>query len=227
MLSLLAQAGGNDWINDYALPIGIVLLILFVPHVIAARLFAPKSNILLVLAACVMQILFVLLVVWIFVVLFIGGWTYLAIGGLIVFVMSALVITGIYRFDFVKGLGYSAVSLALVGGLGWGMIKFHPELMLRRIGTPVGMQLVRWGAKFQTSEEDAQRLAVKHYPALGVAGSEFNRRFLEKVGKYRAERPEELRSPGWPLVLANEVFFELIAQQHFGVAKKPEERAKL
>jgi hypothetical protein len=223
--SALAESSGGDWLNDYLLPIGIVLLILFVPHVIAAQLFTPKSNPLLVIAACLMQVLFVLLVVWIFGILFLVGWTYLVIGGLIVFIMSALVITGIYRFDFLRGLGYSAASLLLITGLGWAMIKFYPELMLRRIATPIGMQLVRWGASFQTSEQEAQLLAVKHHPPLGVAGSEFNRRFLEKVAKYRADRPEELRSPGWPLVLSNEVFLELVAENAFGPKQPPQPAA--
>lgn len=63
-LSALA-ATETDWISGYLLPIGITLLIFFVPHIIAAQIFTPKSNVLLVIAACVMQLLFILLVAWI------------------------------------------------------------------------------------------------------------------------------------------------------------------
>ncbi len=214
--SALAAAGsGDDWINQYLLPIGIVLLIFLVPHIVATQIFTPKSNILLVLAACVTQVLFVLLVAWIFFVLAIGGWVYVAIGGLIVFIMSALVMTGIYRFEFVKGLGYNAVALLLIAGIAWAAVKFHPEPMYRRIGVPLAMHLVRFGASFQKSEETAQREAVKYYPDLAVAGSDFNRRFLAKVAKYRADRPDDLRSPGWPVVLANEVGLEQLGEKIF------------
>ena len=33
--------------------------------------------------------------------------------------------------------------------------------------------------------------------------------FLEKRAKYKAERPEELASPAWPFILAEEVEFEM------------------
>ena len=225
-MSALAAATGNDWLNDYFLPIGIVLLIFLVPHIIAAQLFTPKTNVLLVLAACVMQLLFVLLVAWIFFVLAIGGWVYVAIGGFIVFIMSALVITGIYRFEFVRGVGYSALTLLLIAGIGWGLIKFHPEPMYRRIGQPLAMLLIRAGASFQKDETAAQREAVKHYPDLAIPGSDFNRRFLVKVAKYRSERPEQLRSPGWPVVLANEVGLDLVAEKIFKFPPQPSSPAQ-
>ena len=225
-ITVLAAAAGNDWLNDYVLPIGIALLIFLVPHIVAAQIFAPKTNLLLVLAACIMQVLFIVLVAWIFFVLAIGGWLYVAIGGLIVFIMSALVITGIYRFEFVKGLGYNAFALILLVGIAWGLIKVHPEAMYRRIGAPLAMHLIRVGASFQKTEEAARREAVKNYPDLGVAGSEFNRRFLIKVAKYRSERPDDLRSPGWPLVLANEVGLDVLAERIFKIPATPNPTAQ-
>lgn len=208
----------SGWINDYLLPIGITLLIFLVPHIIAAQVFTPKSNVLLVIAACVMQLLFILLVAWIFFILAVGGWTYLSIGGAIVFVMSALVMTGIYRFEFVKGLGYNAVALALIGGIAWASIKFYPEVIFRRIASPTAMHLIRVAASFQKTPEAAQLEAVKHYPDLAVAGSNFNRRFLEKMAKYKSEKPDDLRSTGWPLLVAHEVGIEQLYEALF---KKP------
>jgi hypothetical protein len=223
---VLAAATGSDWLKDYLLPIGVVLLIFLVPHIIAARLFTPKSNILLVLAACIMQVLFIILVAWIFFILAIGGWIYMVIGGLVVFIMSALVMTGIYRFEFVKGLGYNAFALLLIVGISWGLIKVHPETMYRRVGAPLAMHLIRFGASFQKSEEAAQREAVKNYPDLGVAGSEFNRRFLAKVAKYRSERPDDLRSPGWPVVVANDVGLDVLAEKFFKIPATPSSSAQ-
>jgi hypothetical protein len=208
---ILAATESNDWLSEYVLPIGILLLTFLVPHIVAAQVFTPKSNILLVIAACVMQLLFVLLVAWIFFILMIGGWMYLTIGGVIVFVMSALVMTGIYRFEFVKGLGYNAIALLLIGGIAWGSAKLYPEVIFRRIATPIAMHAIRIVASFQKAEEAAQLEAVKHYPELAVAGSEFNRRFLERLAMYRAERQEELKSPGWPLRIAHEVGLEMIS----------------
>ena len=205
---LLAEINWSAVTLDYLLPIGVLLLIFLVPHVLAAQVFTPKSNFLLVIAACLMQLLFILLVVWIVAVLAVAGIWYLIAGALVVFAMSALIITGIYRFEFVKGLGYSAMALILSAVLGGAIVKFYPEVVFRRIATPIAMQGIRWAASFHKKEEDAQRAAVKQYPELAVAGSDFNRRFLAKVAKYRAERPSELKSPGWPMVIAAEVGFE-------------------
>ena len=207
-LPFLLEINWSNIATQYVLPVCVLLLIFLVPHIVAAQIFAPKTNILFVIAACVMQLLFILLVVWIIVILTVAGRWYVVAGGVLVFVMSALLITGIYRFEFVKGLGYSAVALLLITGLTWALVKFYPEMMYRRIGAPIGLHGIRFVAGFHKSEAEARVAAVKQYPELGVAGSDFNRRFLAKVAKYRAERPEELRSPGWPLVIAGEVGLE-------------------
>ena len=212
-LTFLSEINWNNFATHYLVPIGVLLLIFVGPHVIAAQIFTPKSNVLVVIAASLMQLLFGALVAWVFFVLAIGGWVYLSVGALIVFVMSALVMTGIYRFEFVKGLGYNAVALLIIAGIAWGSFKLYPEVMARRVVTPLLMHGIRFAASFHESEEAAQREAVKDNPDLGVAGSEFNRRFLEKVAKYRAERPDELRSKGWPVVIASEVKFDLLLER--------------
>jgi hypothetical protein len=47
--------------------------------------------------------------------------------------------------------------------------------------------------------------AIRLYPDLGVAGSDFNVRFLALHKKYMTERPDYFRDPEWPLTLAREV----------------------
>lgn len=51
----------------------------------------------------------------------------------------------------------------------------------------------------------SEQMAVRLYPALGVAGSTFNKRFLALHKKYRTERPAYFRDPDWPMTLAREV----------------------
>lgn len=58
--------------------------------------------------------------------------------------------------------------------------------------------------RFATVAE-AQQEALRLYPALGVAGSPFNREFVARHKKYQQERPEFLRDTGWPVMLAREV----------------------
>ncbi len=53
-------------------------------------------------------------------------------------------------------------------------------------------------------EARARRRALVHYPELGVAGSPFNRAFLERRARYQKENPEYFRDPEWPWILAGE-----------------------
>ena len=52
-------------------------------------------------------------------------------------------------------------------------------------------------------ESSAQ--AVKMYPALGIQGSEFNRRFLKLHEELKDQNAPELTMPGWPMLLAHRV----------------------
>lgn len=58
--------------------------------------------------------------------------------------------------------------------------------------------------RFSTVAE-AQQEALRLYPALGVAGSPFNREFVARHKKYQMDRPDYFRVPGWPVALAREV----------------------
>lgn len=51
----------------------------------------------------------------------------------------------------------------------------------------------------------AQAAAVRKYPALGVAGSAFNREFVARVQSAREGKPGFFDDPKWPLLLADEV----------------------
>lgn len=52
---------------------------------------------------------------------------------------------------------------------------------------------------------DAQREATRRFPELSVAGSDLNKRFLEKVEEYKRQRPDFFQSIDWPIKLAREV----------------------
>jgi len=51
----------------------------------------------------------------------------------------------------------------------------------------------------------SEQTAVRLYPALGVAGSDFNTRFLALHKRYSAEQPAYFNDPNWPVTLAREV----------------------
>ena len=63
------------------------------------------------------------------------------------------------------------------------------------------------------SEKDAQAAALAKYPALGVAGSAFNKAFLEKHAKLRQDNSPLLGNPDWPMKVAEEVARELPPSQ--------------
>ena len=51
---------------------------------------------------------------------------------------------------------------------------------------------------------ESQRLAVAKYPALGVAHTEINSRFVFRYKRMLKEHSARLQDPGWPLQLADE-----------------------
>ena len=73
------------------------------------------------------------------------------------------------------------------------------------------MHLCRGRGSFATTA-DAQQEAIRLYPSLGVAGSDFNRAFLARHKQYQQEQPDLLRDPNWPITLAREVASTLKSQ---------------
>ena len=57
---------------------------------------------------------------------------------------------------------------------------------------------------FATAAE-AQREAVRLYPALSVEGSPLNRAFVARHKQYQQQRPDYFSDPSWPVTLAREV----------------------
>ncbi|MEO6786805.1 MAG: hypothetical protein ABI318_11790 [Chthoniobacteraceae bacterium] len=55
---------------------------------------------------------------------------------------------------------------------------------------------------------EAQRLAVKRYPALGIANSSFNREFTARYKRYQTEHAEYFNDSSWPTKLADEIASE-------------------
>ena len=58
-------------------------------------------------------------------------------------------------------------------------------------------------------DPDAQAKALERYPQLGISGSPFNQRFMEKVREARSKNSAVLNDPRWPLFIADTVATEL------------------
>jgi hypothetical protein len=203
---LIAALDANAWLNQYVIPIGFALLLLLGPHVIAAEIFARDAKFPVILAACLLQVAFAFFALLGVTVLWAAGTWYLAGGGAVVFILSVLVMMGLYRFDFARGVGYNVVVVLLAAGISWAVYMAYGETYLKKHAMPYVARIE--SRRFKT-EEDAQRAAVKEYPDLGAPGSAFNQKFLEKHSRYKTENPEALDHPGWPWVIAREVAVEL------------------
>ena len=60
--------------------------------------------------------------------------------------------------------------------------------------------------------QEWQRKAVSLYPELGVAGSEFNRLFLQRYQEMKSTSPQFEQEPSWPVLLAKRCADELRAR---------------
>jgi hypothetical protein len=60
-------------------------------------------------------------------------------------------------------------------------------------------------ANAQTTEKEWQAKAMEKYPALGIEGSEFNKRFVAAYNQRRASNPQYFTNPRWPMSLADEL----------------------
>jgi len=60
-------------------------------------------------------------------------------------------------------------------------------------------------ASAQLTEKEWQAKAVEKYPALGVQGSEFNKRFLDEFREKKKANPHFFDDPRWPLSIADEL----------------------
>jgi len=209
-----AAIAWDDAQTQTAVATGIAFLLLLLPHFIAAKLLAPRPTALRILATAVLQVIFMLGASFAaFTILVLGGATGIGIAGLFVFILSALVTAGIYGFGFGKGVIYNVIVALLFGGLGWGLGKVGQAGLLapllgKKTSATAAKTTEEQPRRFATVKE-AQDAALSRYPDLGVAGSPFNQRFVEKHKRYQAEKPDVLASADWPWRLAQEVATEL------------------
>ena len=66
-------------------------------------------------------------------------------------------------------------------------------------------------ARFKQAVAASQAWALKRYPALGMAGSRFNKAFLARYQQLSQQHSARLNSPDWPEKLANECAAKLPA----------------
>lgn len=203
---------------NYTIAFGIIFAFAFVAHIIAAKLLAgEKATFFRVLAACIIQTLFgVILLVASFTILLLSGFT-LPLVGLAGFVLLGFLMAGVYGFGFGKGMFYNVLTAAISCGMAFtaGTVLQMPQVhnVLNAIvekgkGSDPSKETAPTDPKpalrFAT-EEEARTAALKKHPALGVAGSEFNRKFLGVHARFKTENPELLTVPDWPMVIADEV----------------------
>lgn len=60
-------------------------------------------------------------------------------------------------------------------------------------------------AAAQTTDKEWQTKAIQKYPALGVQGSDLNKRFVAEHNQRRKASPAFFTNPKWPLILADEL----------------------
>jgi hypothetical protein len=133
------------------------------------------------------------------------------------FLLCAAAAAGVHKFSIVRGILFMIIATALTTGMMYGvslvMVNKFSEMAKERKAKKE--KALEEGAAIENSvpvfatEADAQAAALARYPELGVAGSPFNTAFLQKHKDAQANRPDLLRSPGWPMVLADEVALSL------------------
>lgn len=125
--------------------------------------------------------------------------------GILVTIMEIPIAMGLGIVLMAIGFGLLAAtgSLEKAGDL----IKRFPETY--RQGAMSFGQPVPWAQPNRFKSVDhAKREAVRQHPELGVAGSRFNRAYLERHRQYQRERPSYFNDNAWPVTLADEIAAE-------------------
>ena len=219
--------------SDYMISFGVFILVAIMPHYIAGKILAgEKANILKGVLAAVLQILlgFVFLGVAIFAFTLCGAsltslpW----LSGAATIVLLGVLMAGIYSFGVAKGIAYNlATALAMFCIIKVLVIFFDP-LPLKKVTAALTTRII--ANQFQKFEEvaktrnpeitaekraaffasvtEAQMAAVKKYPALGVAFSPFNKRFIEIHARMKVEQPAKMLTTDWPMEIADLVAAE-------------------
>ena len=203
---------------------GLLVLCLLLSNIVAAKIFAPEAKTLVLLAASLLQVVFVSALIVTLTLSRIHGWVAVVIAALVVFVIWALANGGIYRFPFPSSLGYTAIAAVVIVTVVTGFHFFVEAGYFERVTSWKWKSPVRAfadqmeasakvmkisGSRNFATVEEAQAAAVKRYPDLGRTGTEFNRRFVEKYNHYKTNAPNFLNTPNWPWLLAAQVAAEI------------------
>lgn len=132
------------------------------------------------------------------------------------FFLNIWVVAKVHSFGVVRGFVFvviaTVLSAAFFYGTNWVADKNGAMKPLLAFAFGVKQtEIDKAEASLATAEpvyatqQEAQAAALKKYPALGVAGSAFNKAFLEKHTKLKAEGAALLGTPGWPMKVAEEV----------------------
>ena len=136
-----------------------------------------------------------------------GLWLGLALGGLICFWVGSSGRHTLYWIPM-KWWGVGALVVGLLFAVVGNAIptQFYPRSGSNGVASvraPMANAISR--QSFDSSVNASQQTAMRLYPALAVAGSDFNTRFLALHKRYSAEQPAYFSDPNWPLTLAREV----------------------
>ncbi|XHR27897.1 MAG: hypothetical protein ACFUZC_18445 [Chthoniobacteraceae bacterium] len=124
------------------------------------------------------------------------------------------------RLGFSRAIGLMVAEYAVGFCLGLAVWKFAPipeaergrilaalqqrqNAVTKATTAPAFLQVAPAVTAPKTVDE-AQREAVRRYPALAVAGSAFNREFRSRYDSYRKSNPKYFLETNWPISLAEE-----------------------
>ncbi len=215
--------------SDYLISIGVFVLVAILPHCIAGKILAgEKAGISKAVLAVFLQIFLgiALLVILIWVCILCGASLTAApwLSGAATILLLGLLMAGIYDFGISKGIVYNLSTLLTMFCILKVLVIFIDPLPLRKVTTALALKVgqnfmevvnerhpkstpEKTGAIF-ASVAEVQKAAVKKYPALGVAGSPFNRRFLEIHRLMQTQQPAKLLTTNWPMEIADLVAAE-------------------
>ena len=223
--------------SDYLFSFGVFALVAILPHFIAAKMLAgEKTNILRVAVAVLSQILLGVLLWLVFAGVFFFCGTSQAmtpwLSGAVTIVLLGLLMAGIYGFGIAKGVVYNFLTAVAMICIFKALVASVDILPLKKVTASLALKMaVKVGETGRQKIEEsvsarkqqgttetktpafatealAQQAAVKKYPALGVAGSPFNKRFREIFARMKIEQPAKLRTTDWPMEIADQVSAE-------------------
>lgn len=219
--------------SDYMISFGVFVIFAIAPHWVAGKILAgEKANILKGVLAAVLQILlsFLLWAVLLWVFVFCGASVSAALwlSGAATAVLLGLLMAGIYGFGIAKGIAYNLSTTLAMFCILRLLVIFIDPLPLKKVSIALAERAAAHGinrmeevAKTQhpqtvpketgavfASAAEAQKAAVKKYPDLGVAGSPFNRRFLEIHNLMKNQQSGRLLTTNWPMEIADIVATE-------------------